>query len=189
MAADIFWWTFAVPAFPLPVLASFCRGNSRRSRYGRRSPWVRAGSARCESRPCVAGAASRPKRAPKSRGPPGRRMKDKEPGNCALQWHAIPGTLRNPRTGIRKQAWELSLELGLAAAADILAAASHYVSMLDQLVFARSTPPLTPANGPEAVGVISKLKISVGKYSVAQAFGISTIPLMRPSTGAVPRMA
>jgi hypothetical protein len=50
------------------------------------------------------------------------------------------------------------------------------------------TPGLTILLGPEALGRISKSKISVGKYKVAQAFGMSTTPLMCPWTGAVPRI-
>ena len=53
---------------------------------------------------------------------------------------------------------------------------------------ARSVPP-TIFVGPSAFGVMSKLKMSVGRYSVAQAFGMSTIPLILPCTGAVPRIA
>src|SRR5579863_363677 len=45
---------------------------------------------------------------------------------------------------------------------------------------ATSTPPLTCLTGPAADGMMSKSKISVGRYSVAQAFGISTTPLMWP---------
>jgi hypothetical protein len=37
-------------------------------------------------------------------------------------------------------------------------------------------------------GSRSPSKVDVGSYSVQQAFGTSTMPLMRPSTGAVPRM-
>lgn len=58
------------------------------------------------------------------------------------------------------------------------------------LATARSLPAGTDlALGPSAVGVMSKSKISVGMASVAQAFGISTMPLIRPSTGAVPKIA
>ena len=42
--------------------------------------------------------------------------------------------------------------------------------------------------GPAADGLMSNWKISVGSHSVAQAFGMSTTPLMWPCTGAVPRM-
>ncbi|CFP65304.1 Uncharacterised protein [Bordetella pertussis] len=38
------------------------------------------------------------------------------------------------------------------------------------------------------MGRMSKSKISVGMASVQHALGMSTMPLMRPSTGAVPRM-
>ena len=59
-----------------------------------------------------------------------------------------------------------------------------------QVATAKSEPAGTElADGPSAEGVMSKLKISVGIAKVAQALGISTIPLIRPSTGAVPRMA
>src|ERR1035437_5909925 len=51
-----------------------------------------------------------------------------------------------------------------------------------------STPPLMCFIGPADDGMISKSKISVGKYSVAQAFGISTTPLICPCTGATPRI-
>ena len=54
---------------------------------------------------------------------------------------------------------------------------------------ARSCPCGTDAVGPLAAGSTGKSNISVGIASVAQAFGISTMPLMRPSTGAVPRIA
>jgi hypothetical protein len=54
--------------------------------------------------------------------------------------------------------------------------------------FARSGP-LTIFVGPLAFGLMSKAKISVGNASVAHAFGMSTIPLMRPSIGAVPKIA
>src|SRR5262245_29050334 len=46
----------------------------------------------------------------------------------------------------------------------------------------------TEGFGPAALGLISKSKISVGIASVQQALGMSTMPLMRPSTGAVPRI-
>jgi hypothetical protein len=39
------------------------------------------------------------------------------------------------------------------------------------------------------LGRMSMAKISVGMASVAQALGMSTIPLIRPSTGAVPKIA
>lgn len=48
---------------------------------------------------------------------------------------------------------------------------------------------LTAFTGPAALGRTSKSKICVGNQSVAQAFGMSTTPLMWPCTGAVPRMA
>ena len=51
-----------------------------------------------------------------------------------------------------------------------------------------STPPLMCLMGPADEGMMSKSKISVGRYSVAQAFGISTTPLIWPCTGATPRM-
>ena len=52
----------------------------------------------------------------------------------------------------------------------------------------RSTPPAMCRIGPAAVGLMSNSKISVGSQSVAQAFGMSTTPLMCPCTGAVPRI-
>lgn len=58
-----------------------------------------------------------------------------------------------------------------------------------QPAMARSAPPLTLICGPDVLGMMSKSKISVGIHSVAQALGMSTMPLMCPSTGAVPRMA
>jgi hypothetical protein len=51
-----------------------------------------------------------------------------------------------------------------------------------------SRPPLTCFIGPADDGMISKSKISVGRYSVAQAFGMSTTPLIWPCTGATPRI-
>ena len=51
-----------------------------------------------------------------------------------------------------------------------------------------STPPLMCLIGPADDGMMSKSKISVGRYSVAQAFGISTTPLICPCTGATPRI-
>ena len=51
-----------------------------------------------------------------------------------------------------------------------------------------STPPLMCFTGPADDGMISKSKISVGKYSVAQAFGMSTTPLICPCTGATPKI-
>ena len=56
-----------------------------------------------------------------------------------------------------------------------------------QLVLATSAPE-TAFVGPEAFGRMSKSKISVGIARVQQAFGMSTMPLIRPSTGAVPRI-
>lgn len=53
----------------------------------------------------------------------------------------------------------------------------------------RSIFPSTALIGPSAPGRMSKSKISMGRASVAQALGISTMPLIRPSHGAVPRMA
>ena len=52
----------------------------------------------------------------------------------------------------------------------------------------RSKPPLMCLIGPAALGMMSKSKISVGRYKVAQALGISTTPEMWPCTGAVPRI-
>ena len=57
----------------------------------------------------------------------------------------------------------------------------------DQLVLATSAPD-TFLVGPEAFGLMSKSKMAVGMASVAQTLGMSTIPAMRPSTGAVPRI-
>jgi hypothetical protein len=51
-----------------------------------------------------------------------------------------------------------------------------------------STPPLMCLIGPADDGMISKSKISVGRYSVAQALGMSTTPLIWPCTGATPRI-
>ena len=42
----------------------------------------------------------------------------------------------------------------------------------------KSVLPLSIFFGPSAFGMMSNLKISVGRKTVAQAFGISTIPLM-----------
>ncbi len=58
-----------------------------------------------------------------------------------------------------------------------------------QSALAKSALPGTDLDGPFAFGRMSNAKISEGTYSVAHAFGISTMPLMWPSTGAVPRMA
>lgn len=57
------------------------------------------------------------------------------------------------------------------------------------LASARSILPSNAFFGPAALGRMSNEKISVGTYNVAQALGISTMPLMWPSTGAVPRIA
>jgi hypothetical protein len=57
-----------------------------------------------------------------------------------------------------------------------------------QVTEARSCP-AGIAGRDSALGRMSMAKISVGMASVAHALGMSTIPLMRPSTGAVPRMA
>lgn len=54
---------------------------------------------------------------------------------------------------------------------------------------ARSILPSRYFLGPDEFGRMSNEKISVGTYSVAQALGMSTMPLMWPSTGAVPRIA
>ena len=51
-----------------------------------------------------------------------------------------------------------------------------------------SLPGVTSLVGPAAFGLMSKSKIWVGSHNVAQAFGISTTPLMWPWTGAVPRI-
>jgi hypothetical protein len=56
------------------------------------------------------------------------------------------------------------------------------------LAIARSVPEGTIGIAPD-VGFTSNVKISVGIASVAHAFGMSTIPLIRPSTGAVPKIA
>lgn len=60
---------------------------------------------------------------------------------------------------------------------------------LTQVTLARSALVGMEIFGPFALGRMSKLKISLGIARVAQALGISTMPLIRPSTGAVPRMA
>src|SRR5688572_12156205 len=57
------------------------------------------------------------------------------------------------------------------------------------LTTAKSTSEVTDFCGPLALGLMSNEKISVGKASVAHALGMSTMPLMRPSMGAVPKMA
>lgn len=62
-------------------------------------------------------------------------------------------------------------------------------SVMLQPAMARSAPPLTMISGPDALGMMSKSKISAGIHNVAQALGMSTMPLMCPSTGAVPKMA
>jgi len=65
---------------------------------------------------------------------------------------------------------------------------SHPLVLLFQLVLDTPIPAGTECFGPDAFGRISKSKISVGMASVQQAFGMSTMPLMRPSHGAVPRI-
>lgn len=57
-----------------------------------------------------------------------------------------------------------------------------------QLQLATSCPAGTLAFGPALFGRMSKSKISVGTATVQHALGMSTIPLTRPSTGAVPRI-
>jgi hypothetical protein len=52
-----------------------------------------------------------------------------------------------------------------------------------------STPPLICLMGPDAFGMTSNSKMSVGSHNVAQALGMSTTPEMWPCTGAVPRIA
>lgn len=52
-----------------------------------------------------------------------------------------------------------------------------------------SALPRSCGRGPSTPGLMSKSKISVGRYNVAQAFGMSTTPEMCPCTGAVPRIA
>src|SRR5262245_53578352 len=51
-----------------------------------------------------------------------------------------------------------------------------------------ASAPETILVGPFAFGRMSNSNISVGIARVQQALGISTIPLMRPSTGAVPKI-
>src|SRR5690606_20646642 len=60
--------------------------------------------------------------------------------------------------------------------------------MVPQEAAGMSGPGVTSFSGPSALGLRSKSKISVGSHRVAQALGMSTTPLMWPSTGAVPRM-
>jgi hypothetical protein len=70
--------------------------------------------------------------------------------------------------------------------------ASSHLSLFYNVIHfvtARSTSPARYLIGPLALSLMSKSKISVGSHSVAQALGISTIPLIWPSTGAVPRIA
>jgi hypothetical protein len=65
---------------------------------------------------------------------------------------------------------------------------SHPLVVLFQLAVDTPIPAGTECFGPDAFGRISKSNISVGIASVQQAFGMSTMPLMRPSTGAVPKI-
>jgi hypothetical protein len=62
----------------------------------------------------------------------------------------------------------------------------------DQIVASRedavATLPRSMLRGPAVDGLMSNAKIAVGVASVQQALGISTMPLIRPSTGAVLRM-
>lgn len=51
-----------------------------------------------------------------------------------------------------------------------------------------SRPPLTTRTGPSFRGRMSNSKISVGSHRVHQALGMSTMELIRPSMGAVPRI-
>jgi hypothetical protein len=82
----------------------------------------------------------------------------------------------------------LGLQLGLAKARHRTSSAARLES-LDYVTTAKSLPGGTDSVGPAALGVMSKSKISVGMAKVAHAFGMSTMPLIRPSTGAVPKMA
>jgi hypothetical protein len=64
-----------------------------------------------------------------------------------------------------------------------------FVHRHDQSAFAKSMLPFSILIGPLALGLMSNAKISVGIASVAHALGMSTMPLMRPSIGAVPKIA
>lgn len=81
-------------------------------------------------------------------------------------------TVRIPRSSTRKRAYQSSI-----------GGWGRYLQV------ARSGFDLIIFFGPAEQGVMSKSKISVGTNTVAQALGMSTMPLMWPSTGAVPRMA
>jgi hypothetical protein len=97
---------------------------------------------------------------------PNRRNRDKHPDSPHHESIATPRTRHDSHTRIHTLAWTTSA----------------------QSAFAKSTPE-TCLLGPALLGLMSNAKISVGIASVAQALGISTMPLMRPSTGAVPKIA
>src|SRR5262249_45368533 len=70
--------------------------------------------------------------------------------------------------------------------AERAAGAAAPPQIVPQAAFDTSEPAATLRVGPAAVGRMSNSKMSVGMASVQQALGISTMPLTRPSTGAVP---
>ena len=81
-------------------------------------------------------------------------------------------------TAFRARCWKIAF--GQATAERELAAARTFVFVEwhgSYFTLARSLP-LTIFFGPLALGMMSNLKISVGRYNVAHAFGMSTMPLM-----------
>lgn len=97
------------------------------------------------------------------------RSPDRAAGRRTTPLAGPPKRHRTARTGNRIPAWRNSGQTSGASG--------------------MSMPGLTPGNGPLALGLMSKSKISVGSHKVAQALGMSTTPLIWPCTGATPRMA
>lgn len=96
------------------------------------------------------------------------------------------GRLKTARTiGRGSKLGDRALQLEDAMGDTLVLVEGHAAS---HLASARSDPAGILEMGAE-LGRISTPKISVGMARVAHAFGMSTIPLMRPSTGAVPKMA
>jgi hypothetical protein len=104
--------------------------------------------------------------------------------------HDASGTTKTPRTRSREVALSDAPPQGESSALTArVIIEGHIREIRVHFALARSALPVTIFFGPSAFGRMSNEKISDGTYSVAQALGISTMPLMWPWTGAVPRVA
>lgn len=116
---------------------------------------------------------------------------EREPTAPDQRKHRSPRSLARPRarrSRFRDHAPELRGRRGSGASSwPGIRVPSGRASVSGQAVETAHWP-RSAVVGPAVVGRTSKSKMAVGRYSEQQALGMSTIPLMRPSMGAAPRI-